>query len=62
MLVLEHALTHRHELTDEEINYLALKANRLGLSDRRLIRVFSDKDTEGTHIIFEVEELKQHKI
>lgn len=54
----EHAITYQESLTLENLNYIIKKANRLGLRDRQLLRVFQEEDSEGKHIYFEVEALK----
>lgn len=56
-MVNEHALTYKDILTVEDINYMTKKANRLGLSNRQLIRVYQQEDEEGTHVYFEVDNL-----
>ena len=57
-MINEHALTSKENICVEELNYLVKKANRLGKKGREILRVFSQQDEEGTHIYFEVENLK----
>ena len=39
--------------THEILEYLAKKANRLGLDGREVVRVFVEEDTEGRHVYYE---------
>ena len=57
-MVNEHALTVRTTLSMEDITYMLKKANKLGISSRKISHVFSQIDEEGTHYYFEVEEMK----
>lgn len=57
-MVNEHAKTVVEEITMEDLDYMVKKANKLGLANRQIVRVFSEKDNEGEHIYFQVEELK----
>jgi len=56
-MINEH-VTSTKELTIEDLNYMVRKANRLGLRDRQLIRLFMEEDDEGKHYYFECEGLK----
>jgi len=60
-LINEHAITYKDSLSLEDLNYIIKKANRLGLSNRQLMRVYQEEDAEGKHIYFEVENLKGKK-
>lgn len=59
-MINEHAITVQGELTMEQLNYIIKKANKLGLQNRQIIRVYSQKDNEGEHIYFEAEGLKSN--
>jgi Holliday junction resolvase RusA-like endonuclease len=57
-MINEHAITVKGEITHEKLNYLVKKANKLGLQQRQIMRVYSEEDNEGRHIYFEVEGIK----
>ena len=57
-MINEHAITYKDILSVDQINYMAKKANRLGLSKRQLVRVYQQEDEEGTHVYFEVDNLE----
>ncbi len=52
-MIKEHATTVKGEITVEDLEYMVKKANRIGLRDRELFRVFMEEDSEGKHIYFE---------
>ncbi len=54
-MINEHALTVQETPNMEELAYLIRKANKLGLLQREIARVYSQYDEEGRHIYFEVE-------
>lgn len=54
----EHAITIREKCSIEEISFLVKKANRLGKMNRDIYAIFSKDDGEGSHIYFEVDDLK----
>lgn len=56
-MINEHAVTVKGHITQEQIAYLAKKANRLGLQKRQLFRVYTQDDEEGSHVYFETEAL-----
>lgn len=58
-MVNEHAKTVRDEISIEDLNYMVLKANHLGKRNRIISRVFSQEDSEGKHIYFECEAMKE---
>jgi len=58
-MINEHAIVFKDKLNDEEINYIVKKANRLGLSNRQIIRVSKEEETDGTHLYFWAEGLKE---
>jgi len=58
-MINEHAITYKDILTPENIDYLTKKANHLGLLNRQLIRAFQEEDSEGKHIYFSVEGIKE---
>lgn len=57
-MVNEHAITISKSCSIEQISYLVKKANQLGKKDRDIVRVFTKEDEEGSHIIFEVTDMK----
>jgi len=58
-MINEHAITYKDTLSAEELDYLAKKANRLGLLNRQLVRAYQEEDSEGKHIYFSVERIKE---
>src|SRR4051812_10100586 len=58
-MIKEHAVTITGEITHEQLDYLVKKANKLGLQNRQVIRVYSEDDNEGRHIYFEAQGLRQ---
>lgn len=50
----DHAIviTDRKSLA-EMAEYLARKANRLGIQGREIVRVYIEEDIEGKHVYFE---------
>lgn len=58
-MVNEHVLTFEDALTSENLSYMAKKANQLGLKGRKIMRVYSQTDEEGTHIYYTVEAMKE---
>ena len=59
-MINEHAITYRGKLSIEDLNYIIKKANRIGLNGRQIVRVYQDEDSEGTHLYFCAEGLKEH--
>lgn len=58
-MVTEHAISYKDKLSVEDLNYLIKKANRLGLSNRSIIRVYQEEDDEGIHVYFSVDSMKE---
>lgn len=56
-MVTEHAKLIHHDINNEDLLYLIKKANRLGKSGREIADVHQIHDDEGTHVLFEVEEM-----
>lgn len=52
-MIKEHATTVKGEITLEDLNYMVKKANKLGLKDREVFRVFMEEDDEGKHVYFD---------
>lgn len=52
-MIKEHATTVKEQITMEDLEYMVKKANRLGLKDREVFRVFMEEDGDGKHIYFE---------
>jgi len=50
----QHAATYRDRLTTGDLDYLARKANKLGLEGKQIFSVTEEKDVDGTHIYFHV--------
>jgi len=61
-MVNEHAITYKDKLSLADLDYIIKKANRLGLDNRHLLRVSQEEDSEGTHIYFAVEKLREKTI
>ncbi len=57
-MIFEHALVTKKDITDCDLERMVKKANKIGLSGRRLIRVYSKEDAEGKHFFFECDPLK----
>lgn len=55
VMINEHAVTVKQDISMEDLNYMIKKANRLGKMNREIARVYSEEDDEGKHIYFEVE-------
>ncbi len=60
-MISEHAITYKNHLSLDDLNYLIKKSNRLGKSDREVMRVYEESDIDGTHIYFEVVGLKERR-
>jgi len=58
LMINEHAITVKGEITLEDLDYMVKKANKLGSQHRMIARVYAQEDNEGKHIYFEVEALK----
>jgi Holliday junction resolvase RusA-like endonuclease len=56
-MVHEHAITIHQNCSIEQISFLVKKANRLGKMNREIHNIFSTDDDDGSHIIFEVDEM-----
>lgn len=54
----EHATTIKNSCSIEDISFLVKKANRLGKSNREITHVYVKDDDEGSHIFFEVDEMR----
>lgn len=50
----EHAITYKEKISVADLDYMARKANKLGLAGREVIRVHEETDAEGTHVYFDV--------
>lgn len=50
----EHAITYQDRLSMADLDYITKKANKLGRSGRDIVRVYEEKDAEGTHVYFYV--------
>jgi len=59
LMINEHAITYKDKLSAEDLDYLAKKANRLGLANRQILRAFQEEDNDGTHVYFSVEGMKE---
>ena len=58
-MVTEHAISYKDKLSVEDLDYIIKKANRLGLTNRFLTRVYQEEDKEGIHVYFIVDGLKK---
>lgn len=54
MLIAEHAITYTDQLKVADLEYLTLKANRLGRVGRQVMAIHTETDQEGTHVYFDV--------
>ena len=61
-MVNEHAITIREKCSIEEISFLVKKANRLGKADRDITHVYTRDDPDGSHVFFEVTDMKERRI
>lgn len=52
-MLTDHALTIKKTLTPENLEYLAMKANKLGMQGREIARVYTQEDSEGKHVYYE---------
>lgn len=53
-MITEHAITYKERLGIAELEYLVLKAARLGRNGHHVLRVYQEEDSEGFHVYFEV--------
>lgn len=58
----EHAITYKERLNVDDLDYIIRKANQLGKSGRSVLRVFEQDDDDGSHIFFEVTEMKAKRL
>jgi Holliday junction resolvase RusA-like endonuclease len=58
-MIKEHALSYKDDLSESNLDYLTKKANLLGLSGRQIIRAYLEDDTEGKHVYFAVDGIKE---
>ena len=58
-MVNEHVITYKDNPSIEDLNYIVKKGNRLGLTNRQILRVFKEEDEDGTHVYFAVDGLKE---
>lgn len=58
-MVNEHAITYKDKLTLEDLDYIIKKANRLGLNNRQLMRVYQEEDSDGIHVYFSVDGMRE---
>lgn len=54
----EHATNIKSECSINDISYLVKKANRMGRMGREIHSVYSMDDSDGSHIFFEVDDLR----
>jgi len=60
-MINEHAITYKHNLSIENVDYIVKKANKLGLLDRKISSVYQQEDADGKHVYFEVDGIKERK-
>lgn len=58
-MINEHAITIKDVITAADLEYLIKKANKIGKQGREIVRVYSQEDSEGKHIYFECDALKE---
>lgn len=59
-MIHEHALEVEGEITPQDLEYMILKANRIGKCDREITKVYILSDDFHRHVYFEVENLKSY--
>lgn len=50
----EHAITYKDQLSIADLDYIIKKANRIGKASRQIVSVHEEKDSEGTHVYFDI--------
>lgn len=55
----QHALVVSDPVSTEQLEYLLLKANRLGLENKLVVGVWQEKDDEGKHIFLGISECQK---
>ncbi len=60
-MVHEHAITYQDRLDVADLDYIVRKANMLGQSGRKVIRVHEEKDAEGVHVYYDVTGLEREQ-
>lgn len=58
LMTQEHAITISQQCSIDQISYLVKKANRLGKMNREIHAIWTHDDEEGSHIFFDVDDLK----
>lgn len=60
-MVTEHAKTYKDKISIKDLEYLVMKANRLGRFGHEITRVYQEEDSEGYHVYFEVARRENHE-
>lgn len=60
-MIKEHAVTLKGKITEKELEYVILKANRLGWSQRTVVGITTESDAEGVHVYMQVTDFKENK-
>ena len=55
----QHALIVSESLTIQQLEYLLLKANRLGLEKKHVVGVWEEQDKEGKHVYLGISECQK---
>ena len=50
----EHAINYLEPLSVAQVEYLCMKANKLGRMGKNLSKVYQEEDSEGKHVYFEI--------
>jgi Holliday junction resolvase RusA-like endonuclease len=61
IMINEHVLEYQ-KLTQENIAYIASKANSLGFSKREIHRVYTIEDGDKKHLFFDVDPIKERSV
>jgi hypothetical protein len=59
LMLKEHAKTITGQITQDDLEYLIKKANKLGLSGREIFSVCSEKLGDNTDVLFFCEEMRE---
>lgn len=60
-MVTEHAKLIHEQITTEDLLFMIKKANQLGKSGRAISDVYQIKESDGTHVFFEVEDMRHRR-
>lgn len=58
-MITKHAITIQGDITVQHVSYMVKQANLIGISQRKIHRIYSQEDDEGIHIYFEVDGIEK---